>query len=115
MNAWPKTLDDRNFAFLRVLICLDFVLVTLFFLVRLGQASHASFLFDCWDVLHDWEIITRILSLLAGVIVLCWSVVVYATNQGSLRQDLGHYMVAGCAVIASVALQVLDFPQIMVR
>jgi protein-S-isoprenylcysteine O-methyltransferase Ste14 len=114
VKAWPKTLDDRSFAFLRVLICLDFVLVTLFFLIRLGQQSYPGFLSGCWDVLHDWAIVTRFVSLFVGALILCWAAVVFATNQRSLREDLGHYLAAGGAVITSVAVQFLDF-RAMVR
>jgi hypothetical protein len=113
VNACPKTLDDRNFAFLRVLIYLDFVLVILSFLIQLAQASRPHFLSDSWDVLRQWAIITRILSLFAGVFILCWAAVVFATNQRSFRQDLGHYIAAGCAVIASGAVQFLDFRSVL--
>ncbi len=113
MKAWPKTLDDRSFAFLRVLISLDFVFITLFFLIQLGQDSHAGFLAECWDVLHDWATVTRFVSLFVGVLILCWAAIVYATNQRSLREDLGHYLAAGGAVVASVALQLLHFSAII--
>jgi predicted membrane channel-forming protein YqfA (hemolysin III family) len=112
MNAGPKASDERNFAFLRVMIYLDFVLVILFFLVQLGQQSHT--LSDCRDVLHEWEIMTRILILFSGVFIFCCAAVVYVSNQRSFRQDLGHYLAAGCAVIASVAVQFLNF-RAMVR
>jgi len=88
------------------MIYLDFVFVILFFLVQLGQQSHT--LADCRDVLHQWEIMTRILSLFVGVFIFCWAVVVYIGNQRSFRQDLGHYIAAGSALIVSVALQFLN-------
>jgi hypothetical protein len=53
---------------------------------------------------------TRILSLFAGVFIFCWAVVLYIGNQRSFRQDRGNYITAGCALIASVALQFLDYP-----
>jgi hypothetical protein len=88
------------------MIYLDFVFIILFFLVRLGQESHGT-LADCREVLHQWEIMVRILSLFVGVFIFCWAVVIYIGNQRSFRQDLGHYIAAGCALIASVALQFL--------
>jgi hypothetical protein len=89
------------------MIYLDFVFVILFFLFRLGQESHGT-LADCRDVLHQWEIMVRVLSLFVGVFIFCWAVVVYIGNQRSFRQDLGHYIAAGCALIVSVALQFLN-------
>jgi hypothetical protein len=79
----------------------------MFFLLRLGQESHGT-LADCRDVLHQWEMMVRIFSLFAGVFIFCWAAVIYIGNQRSFRQDLGHYIAAGCALIASVALQFLD-------
>jgi hypothetical protein len=110
MNTRPEASDERNFAFLRVMIFLNFVFVIFFFLVRLGQVSHAGFLYGCRDLLHGWEIMTRILILFSGVVIFCWAAVIYVGNQRSFRQDLGHYIAAGCALIASIALQFLNFP-----
>jgi len=92
------------------MIYLDFVFVILYFLVRLGQENHAASLSGCWDVLHEWEIMTRILLLFFGVFIFCWAAVVYVGNQRSFREDLGHYVAAGCAIVASVALQFLNYP-----
>ena len=109
MNAGSKS-DERNFPFLRVMIFLDFVFVIFFFLVRLGQVSHAGFLYGCRDLLHEWEIMIRILVLFSGLFIFCWAAVVYIGNQRSFRDDLGHYIAAAVALIASIALQFLNFP-----
>jgi hypothetical protein len=52
---------------------------------------------------------TRILSLFVGVFIFCWALVVYIGNQRSFRDDLGHYIAAAVALIASIALQCLDY------
>jgi hypothetical protein len=110
MNTRPKAFDERNFAFLRVMIFFDFVFVMFFFHVRLGQVSHAGFLSDCRELLHEWEIMTRILILFSGVFIFCWAAVVYVGNQRSFRLDLGHYIAAGCVLIVSVAVQFVNYP-----